>query len=307
MGMMPQGAMQDVTRRSNPLILLGAAAQKVETAMSLRSFHQVDVFATGPLTGNPLAVVANADGLSDEQMQSFARWTNLSETTFLLPPSNPGADYRVRIFTPLRELPFAGHPTLGSAAVWLAEGGRPKTEDIVQDCGAGLVRIRRDGTQFSFAAPPLLRSGTVEEQLVSRVCTGFGIGHEAVEAAEWVDNGPGWMALLLKSHDVLLTLTPDFARIRGLRVGVVAPLSPDEDADFEIRAFTTAGYEDPVTGSLNAGVAQWLIATGRAAASYCARQGTVLNRRGKVSVVKRDDAIWVGGVVRPCVRGHVTL
>jgi PhzF family phenazine biosynthesis protein len=272
-----------------------------------RVFHQVDVFATAPLSGNPLAVVADAEGLSTAQMAGFARWTNLSETTFLLPPRAAGADYRVRIFTPLGELPFAGHPTLGSAAVWLACGGQPQADEIVQECDAGQIRVRRETTRLSFAAPALARSGPVDPDLLAQICTGLKLGTGQIEAAEWVDNGPGWLALLLKDHAHLLAVTPDFAMLNGLRVGLVARCPARHPADFELRAFTAAGFEDPVTGSLNAGVAQWLIGAGIAPETYVARQGTRLRRCGEVHVSRDGSDIWVGGEVQPRITGKVRL
>lgn len=268
------------------------------------------MFASRPLGGNPLAVVVDADGLSDEKMAAFANWTNLSETTFLLQPTREGADYRVRIFTPSRELPFAGHPTLGSCHVWLASTGQARRGEIVQECKAGLIRIRRDGDRLSFAAPPLVRSGPVEPQLLHRITQGLHIGSDVVVDAAWVDNGPGWLALMLKSRKDVLALRPDFTAISGIRVGVVAPWTPDEDgrdADFEVRAFTAAGFEDPVTGSLNAGIAQWLIGGNIAGSSYIASQGTALGRTGRIHVCRDGDEIWIGGNVVTCIDGHVRL
>jgi PhzF family phenazine biosynthesis protein len=249
-------------------------------------FQQVDVFASRPLGGNPLAVVVGADDLGDADMAAFANWTNLSETTFLLRPTVAEADYRVRIFTPSRELPFAGHPTLGSCHAWLASGGRPRDAEIVQECAAGLIRIRRDGERLSFAAPPLARSGPLEPELLDRIAGGLGIRAEAIVDASWVDNGPGWLALLLRNRADVLALRPDFAALSGLRIGVVAPWTGEDgsDADFEVRAFTADGFEDPVTGSLNAGIAQWIIGKGIARSSYVASQGTVLGRAGRIHV-----------------------
>ena len=237
--------------------------------MSLFEFKQVDVFSSVALKGNPVAVVLNADSLSDAQMADFARWTNLSETTFVLKPQNPEADYRLRIFTTLKELPFAGHPTLGSCHAWLEAGGQPKGAEVVQECSAGLIRIRRQGGQLAFTAPPLLRTGAVEEALLQRICRGLGIEPQAVAQARWVDNGPGWVALMLRDRKQVLDLEPDYSQLLGLSVGVVAPWQPEVDGDeaqFEVRAFCAGEGmpEDPVTGSLNAGLAQWLIADGHA-------------------------------------------
>lgn len=277
--------------------------------MSGHAFTQLDVFTDTPLRGNPLAVVHGAQDLSDARMQSFARWTNLSETTFLLPPTEPGADYRVRIFTPDRELPFAGHPTLGSCHAWLAGGGTPHTaEQVVQQCGVGLVRIRRDGSRLAFAAPPLRRSGAVEPQTLAQIVRSLRIAPDAICASNWVDNGPGWVAVMLGSRDEVLALRPDFAAMAGLELGVVAPWAGG-DAQFEVRAFvpTLGVAEDPVTGSLNAGLAQWLIGTGLAPERYVASQGTALGRNGRVFVEQRGDTVWVGGDSVIVVSGQVSL
>ena len=273
-------------------------------------FQQVDVFSSQPLGGNPLAVVVGADALDDAQMAAFARWTNLSETTFLLQPRVAEADYRVRIFTPLQELPFAGHPTLGSCHVWLAAGGRPKGEEIVQECAAGLVRIRRGSDRLAFAAPPLRRAGPLEPAVMARVAEGLGLAPEALVDANWVDNGPGWLAVLLRSRDAVLALRPDFAAIAGMRVGVAGPWDREKDghdAQFEVRAFTAAGFEDPVTGSLNAGLAQWLIGSGIAPPTYIASQGTALGRKGRVHVMQDGTGLWIGGAVTTCISGRVAL
>ena len=274
------------------------------------SFQQVDVFTATPLRGNPLAVVIGADALSEARMAAFANWTNLSETTFLLQPTSPDADYRVRIFTPRTELPFAGHPTLGSCHAWLASGGTPKGSDIVQECAAGLIRIRRDGDRLSFAAPPLRRAGPVEAETMARVAAGLHLSAADIVEAHWVDNGPGWLAVLLRSADDVLKLRPDFAVLSGLRVGVVAPVDRSrtgQDADFEVRGFTAAGFEDPVTGSLNAGIAQWLIGSGLAPPAYVASQGTALGRAGRIHVAEVGDTVWVGGAVTTCITGNVVL
>jgi PhzF family phenazine biosynthesis protein len=268
------------------------------------------VFTAVPLRGNPLAVVHDADGLGDAQMAAFARWTNLSETTFLLPPTQPGADYRVRIFTPDRELPFAGHPTLGSCHAWLAAGGRAQREgEVVQECGVGLVRVRRDGTRLAFAAPPLRRSGAVDEATLAQIVRCLKIPRDAIRASNWVDNGPGWVAVMLDSREQVLALRPDFAAMGGLELGVVAPCPAGHDAQFEVRAFVpTLGVpEDPVTGSLNAGLAQWLIGAGLAPSRYVAAQGTALGRDGRVFVDQRDGDIWIGGDSVVLVDGRVTL
>lgn len=274
-----------------------------------RRFTQLDVFTATPLKGNPLAVVHDAAGLTDTQMAAFARWTNLSETTFLLPPTEPGADYRVRIFTPDRELPFAGHPTLGSCHAWLAAGGLAKSADeVVQQCGVGLVRIRRDGSRLAFAAPPLRRQGPVDEPTMAQIVRSLRVPRDAIRAANWVSNGPHWVAAMLGSRDEVLALQPDFAAMGELELGVVAPW-PGGEADFEVRAFvpTLGVQEDPVTGSLNAGIAQWLIGSGIAPPRYVASQGTAMGRAGRVFVEQRGDDIWIGGDSVVVVQGQVTL
>ena len=280
--------------------------------MSLFDFKQVDVFSTVALKGNPVAVVLNADGLSDEQMADFARWTNLSETTFVLKPLNPKADYRLRIFTTLRELPFAGHPTLGSCHAWLEAGGQPRGEEIIQECALGLIRVRRSAGQLAFTAPPLLRSGPVDDAVLHRVCQGLGVELNDVQQARWVDNGPGWLALLLADREQVLALKPDYSQLRGLAIGVVAPWAPERDGDeaqFEVRAFLAGDgmQEDPVTGSLNAGLAQWLIADGLAPSRYVASQGTAMGRAGRVFVEQVGQEIWVGGAALTCISGTVNL
>jgi PhzF family phenazine biosynthesis protein len=273
-------------------------------------FQQVDVFSATPFKGNPLAVIAEADGLDDAAMQAIANWTNLSETTFLLRPTDPPADYRVRIFTPHRELPFAGHPTLGSCHVWLALGGQSKAEHVVQQCGAGLVRITRDGARLAFAAPPQRRSGDVEPELLARIAQSLGIGTDAIVRAQWADNGPGWVAVMLRSRSELLGLHFDPAPLPNQPLGVIAPCDrahDETDADFEVRAFTWSGAEDPVTGSLNASLAQWLIGSGIAPSRYVAAQGTALGRAGRVHVAQDGETIWIGGDVTTCVSGTIRV
>jgi PhzF family phenazine biosynthesis protein len=272
-----------------------------------RAFQQVDVFTTVAYGGNPVAVVLDADGLDDASMQRVARWTNLSETTFLLTPTSAGADYRVRIFTPTQELPFAGHPTLGSCHAWLTTTGAGDRDRFVQECEAGLIEIRRSPDGLAFAAPPLLRTGPVEDDLVDHLAAVLRIGRSAIVDAQWVDNGPGWVAVLLADADQVLALRPGEV---DLDVGVVGPYPQGAAEAFEIRAFfplNGATAEDPVTGSLNASLAEWLFRTGRATSPYTARQGTVLGRDGRVHVSLDAGTIWVGGGTLTCVSGEIEL
>lgn len=274
-----------------------------------RRFSEVDVFTSVPYRGNPLAVVLDGDGLPDADMQRLANWENFSETTFVLPPTDPAADYRLRIFTPTSELPFAGHPTLGSCRVWLDGGGAPKDPDlVVQECAAGLIRIRRDGSRLAFAAPPLIRSGRVEDVMWGRIEQV--LGREIVDAA-WVDNGPGWVAALLPSADDVLEARPAFGSKRDLFLGLVGEAAPGDDHQYELRAFfpgPASMLEDPVTGSLNASVAMWLMERDPDLVGYVARQGTALGRDGRVHVERDDDgAIWIGGEVATCVSGAIEL
>jgi PhzF family phenazine biosynthesis protein len=278
----------------------------------MHRFTQVDVFTDRLLLGNPVAVVHDAAGLDDAQMAAFARWTNLSETTFLLPPTDPAADYRLRIFTPERELPFAGHPTLGSARAWLQAGGQPRrTGELVQECGAGLVTLRTFGARWGFAAPPLLRDGPLTAAELDEVAAAVGVTADDVVDAQWADNGPGWVALLLRSAAQVLALDPHLDPGAPFRdIGVVGPHEDGgSDAAFEVRAFIAgpAGPEDPVTGSLNAALGQWLIPAGYAPADYVAAQGTRLGRRGRVHVSRRDGQVWVAGDTVVGVRGEVDL
>ncbi|MXV90707.1 MAG: PhzF family phenazine biosynthesis protein [Acidimicrobiia bacterium] len=329
-----------------------------------RAFAEVDVFTSVPYMGNPLAVVADAGGLTTDEMQRFASWTNLSETTFLLEPTAEDGDYRVRIFTPDRELPFAGHPTLGTCKVWLDQGGVPRRPGvIVQECGAGLVTIRSShppgdspgnspgsgpgdspsnssgSSRLAFAAPPLTRSGPVSAEDLAAACAILGIDPDGPDTpvvdSNWVENGPPWMAVLLRSADEVLALSPDTsaaANPRGLFIGVAGPHRPDSapdpantddpagpadpaspasPADFEVRAFFPlrgALAEDPVTGSLNASLGQWLTAAGHATAPYTASQGAALGRDGRVYIDQDPDGtIWVGGEVVTCIQGTVDL
>jgi len=267
------------------------------------------VFTTEPYRGNPVAVVLDGEGLADAEMQRVANWTNLSETTFVLPPTAEGADYRVRIFTPDIELPFAGHPTLGTCHAWLTHGGRPGQADtIVQECAAGLIRLQRTDGRLAFAAPPLVRSGPVEESLVRQIADQLRIDRAEIVDAEWVDNGPGWVAILLPSAEAVLALKPGSLDVE---LGAVGPHPSGSPEAFELRAFFPmkgATAEDPVTGSLNASVAQWLLRTGRATAPYVASQGTALGRRGRVYITTDDEgAVWVGGGTVTCVQGQIEI
>ena len=301
--------------------------------MKIRPFQQVDVFTATPYRGNPLAVVLDGDGLSTAEMQHFTNWTNLSECTFLLPPTDEGrangADYRVRIFCPGRELPFAGHPTLGSCHAWLQAGGVPRGEHVVQECGVGLVKLRRDGDRLAFAAPPLIKSGPLDEADVALIARGLGVAREDITAHAWCDNGPNWRGVMLRSAEQVLALKPDATVLAGLDIGVVGPnlgaagqrpaggkvgvVGPQDtgDTQFEVRAFFPGNNgmaEDPVTGSLNAALAQWLIGAGLAPERYVAAQGTALAREGRVHIQRdADGTVWVGGASVTCIDGTVRL
>jgi PhzF family phenazine biosynthesis protein len=285
-----------------------------------RRFAQVDVFGDGSCSGNPVAVVLDAEGMGGEEMQRFARWTNLAETTFVLPPTRPEADYRVRIFTPVLELPFAGHPTLGTCHAWLEAGGEAgDSGEIVQECDAGLVRIRREElgersspriperTAFAFAAPPMVRSGPASEEDRAKVATALGVDLREMLAVEWVDNGPGWICALLESAERLLELRPgplDFD------FGAVAFQPPGSAAAIELRAWAPVNgqaVEDPVTGSLNASVAQWLLGDGRLTAPYLAHQGTAIGREGRIHVSEADGEVWIGGRTETVIAGRAGL
>ena len=275
-------------------------------------FHQVNVFSSDLFKGNPVAVILDADDLSDREMADAAKWTNLSETTFVLKAENPAADYRVRIFTQTGELPFAGHPTLGTCHAWLRHGGAPKHEMVVQECGLGLVRVRRANGRLAFAAPELLRSGPLDETLLNQIAQGLRIDRDAILEAQWADNGPGWVALRLRSRAAVLALKPDYNLLGDKMIGVVGEWDPKTDgseAQFEVRAFGpgVGVREDPVTGSLNAALAQWLIDNGHAEAMYTASQGTALGRSGRVYVEKVGNDIWIGGHTTSAIVGTISF
>lgn len=278
-----------------------------------RRFQLVDVFHDGPFSGNPLAVVLDAEGLAPEEMQRIARWLNLSETAFLLPPTTGDADYRVRIFTLQRELPFAGHPTLGSCHAWLAAGGMPRSADeIVQECGVGLVPVRRREGLLAFAAPPLVRSGPIDEPTFRTIQTVLRIDRSRIVDAQWADNGPGWVVVLLESAEEVLALNPLSQFPTRVDIGVVGPYPLGSPVAFELRAFFSDHkggiVEDPVTGSLNASAAQWLLSSGRARAPYVASQGTRLGRAGRVYIDQdRDGSVWVGGKTTTYFAGECLL
>jgi PhzF family phenazine biosynthesis protein len=269
-------------------------------------FRQVDVFTDTPYLGNPVAVVLGAEGFSGEQMQSFARWTNLSETTFVLPPRAAGADYLVRIFTPARELPFAGHPTLGTCHAWLEAGGHPADPGaVVQECGAGLVTVRRSEGGLAFAAPPLVRGGPAGEEIAEQAARALNIERSGITDIAWADNGPGWVAALLASAEAVLAVRPGPV---DLHIGIAGPYPDGSPEALEVRAFSPliSTVEDPVTGSFNASLGQWLLASGRVKAPYVASQGTAMGRRGRVHVTQdADGQVWVGGGTVTCVTGTV--
>ena len=283
--------------------------------MRSRSFFQVDVFTALAFKGNPLAVVLDGTDLSTTQMQAFAAWTNLSETTFVLPPKNPTADYHLRIFTPAAELPFAGHPTLGTCHAWLQSGNKPKDPSrVLQECAAGLIQIRL-GARPAFEAPPLIQSKP-DPVVLLQIQHALGISSDLIKATRVLDNGPIWWGLLLDSAATVLTIQPDHNALAKLpKIGVIAPHPlGTAHADFEVRAFAASvGVpEDPVTGSLNASLAQWLISLGHAPANYCAAQGSAIGRAGRVWVESESNpvgllTVWVGGDSVTCITGQVSL
>lgn len=278
-----------------------------------RRFRQVDVFHETECTGNPVAVVLDAGDLDDEVMRQFAVWSNLSECTFVLPPTTPQADYRVRIFSLSTEFPFAGHPTLGTARAWLDAGGVPANPDVVvQECGAGLVPVRIDGELLAFRSPPRTRSGPIDTATLTAVVEILGVPATRVLDAEWLDNGPGWLGLLLDHADTVLDLDPNATAHPGRwDIGVIGRHNPGSDSAFEVRAFFTEGdeplREDPVTGSLNGAAAEWLLTTGRAAPPYIVRQGTAMGRRGRVHITADEGAVWVGGRADVVISGSIRL
>ncbi len=275
-----------------------------------RQFAQVDVFGARPYLGNPVAVVLDATDLDEVVMQQVARWTNLSETTFVLPPTEPGADYRLRIFTPGGELPFAGHPTLGSAHAWLEAGGTPQAEAVVQQCAAGLVEIRRNSGMLSFAAPPTIRTGPLELDYLDQLRTAFSLGPEQIINHQWVDNGPGWSVIQLATAAEVLNLEPDLNQIPTAMVGVVGAYPAGAEHAFELRSFAPGigVAEDPVCGSMNASVAQWLTGAGQAPSNYRVSQGSRLGRAGEITIEVADTGqVWVGGATRTCFSGTALI
>jgi PhzF family phenazine biosynthesis protein len=299
--------------------------------MPQRAFKQVDVFTARPYYGNPLGVVLDGTGLSQAEMQHFTNWTNLSECTFVLPPVHADADYKVRIFCPGRELPFAGHPTLGTCHAWLEAGGKPKAQQIVQECGVGLVKIKRDAAsgRLAFAAPPLIKGGPLDEADVALIARGLKIERGDIVAHAWCDNGPKWRGVMLRSAEQVSALKPDATILAGLDIGVVGPrgkvgvvgergstdapvqsVGAGSDTQFEVRAFFPGNNglcEDPVTGSLNAAIAQWLIGAGLAPTRYTAAQGAAMARAGRVHVEQEGADIWIGGASVTCIDGKVAL
>ena len=295
------------TRRSrNPLV-----QRPLITMPRSRAFMQVDVFSATPCLGNPVAVVLDGTDVTDQEMQRLARWTNLSETTFILPPTAPEADYRLRIFAPAGELPFAGHPTLGSARAWLDNGGTPQHPGrIVQECAAGLVSVRHGEGILSFAAPPLVRDGPLREQFVGQIAAAFGINRDRVLAHQWVDNGPGWAVVQLPTAEEVLALEPDLSLIPTAMVGAIGAYPEGSGHAFEMRTFAprVGVAEDPACGSMNAAVGQWLTATGAAPSTYRVSQGTRMGRAATIEITAdADGTVWAGGAATAYIRGTITL
>jgi PhzF family phenazine biosynthesis protein len=277
-----------------------------------RRFKQIDVFSAQPCRGNPLAVVFDSTGLDDATMQQLASWLNLSETTFLLPPTTLEADYRVRIFTTSAELPFAGHPTLGSCHAWMEAGGQPRGDDriITQECAKGLIRIQSANGRLAFAAPPLSRAEPLAEQVIAKVAQGLGISRDDIVDHQLLVNGPVWTTLLLKSAEQVLSLRPDPAALTEFDIGLVGPYPEGSPCAFEVRGlpYSHQLFEDPVTGSLNAAIAQWLVPSGVAPTNYTASQGAVIGRSGLIYVSQdATGQIWIGGNSRTLVDGSLTF
>jgi PhzF family phenazine biosynthesis protein len=276
-----------------------------------RAFAQVDVFSAQPYRGNPVAVVLDGQGLDAEQMQRVARWTNLSETTFVLPPRTAEADYRVRIFTPGGELPFAGHPTLGTAHAWLESDGSPRDPArIVQECGAGLIEVRRDQGGLAFAAPPLVRTGDLDGDYVEQIATAFGIDADRVLSHQWVDNGPGWAVIRLATAQEVLDLEPDLSQIPTAMIGAIGAYPEGSAHAFEMRTFApgVGVAEDPVCGSMNASVGQWLLGTGVVAGGYRVSQGTRIGRSGEITITPDTESnVWISGATNTLFRGVANI
>ena len=276
-----------------------------------RRFRQVDVFGVDSFSGNPVAVILDSDGLTDNDLRAFSAWTNLSECTFLYPPTDSKADYRVRIFAQNTELPFAGHPTLGTARAWLDAGGVSSQPNlIIQECAAGLVPIRIEGDILAFNAPPRIRSGPVAEDLLNSLIEILGITRDQVVDSEWLDNGPGWVGILLDSAESVLKIRPNASAHPGRwDIGVIGPHKTGSEFAFELRAFFTEGSEplreDPITGSLNASAAEWLLFKNRVAAPYVASQGSAIGRNGRVYISEDDGKIWVGGNTKVTLPGFL--
>lgn len=276
----------------------------------MRRFAMVDVFTRTPFSGNPLPVVIDSDGLDTNDMKRITRWFNQSETTFLLPPQDPQADYRVRIFTLERELPFAGHPTLGSCRVWLDQQETTAEKEFIQECGIGLLPIRADGDLLSLAAPPLIRSGPVDPESFAEVAGVLNLPADEIEEMVWADNGPGWIAVQLRSAEAVLAVRAKHHHHRRMEVGVVGPYPDGHEFAYEVRTFFSDAHgnllEDPVTGSFNASAAQWQLQSGRVTSPYLAAQGQCLGRSGRVHVLEADGQTWIGGQVRHIVGGTLT-
>lgn len=308
-----RGAMVGLTAftAASAVSAVGATAAKLPASERF-AFRQVDVFSPQAFRGNPLAVVINADALTDAQMVLFSKWTNLSETTFLLKPTDPSADYRVRIFSLGEELPFAGHPTLGSCHAWLASGGQPKGPEIIQQCGIGMVHLRGRPGRLAFEAPPLRRTAALDPAMLDRLRRGLGLAEDEITASRLLDGGLEQIALMIRSRERLLSLKPDWKVLATDGVGVIAPWSAKHepgDPDFEVRVFdsTLVNSEDPVTGSFNASVARWLIGAGMAPDHYIVSQGTALGRVGRVYADRVQGRIWIGGDITDRIDGMATF